>query len=184
MMVASVAGCHPAVFANTVKKFVKSGFTLLLAEDDEADVMLFTRLLEESSQKAAVRVRLAVTRNGEDALAYLKGEGEFSDRTKHPFPDLVVTDLKMPRLNGLGVLAWMKEHLKYQGVPSIMLSGSAEECDVAEAHRLGVNTFFQKPTTLYEFRELVDQIVCYWSHNQRPVMRQLARGIKAGVPGI
>ncbi len=87
---------------------MKRGFTLLLAEDEEADIMLFRRALEESSQKASVPIRFEVTADGEQALQYLKGEGEFSDRTKYPFPDIVVTDLKMPRLNGLEVLAWLK----------------------------------------------------------------------------
>src|SRR5258707_659266 len=150
---------------------MKRGFTLLLAEDNEDDVLLFKRALEESAKKAAVPVRLEVTRDGEEALAYLKGEGEFGDREKHPFPEIVVTDLKMPRVNGLDVLAWLKEHEEYQRVPKILLSASSEECDVDEAYRLGVNTFFQKPSSLEDFRELVYHIICYWAHTQRPVIR-------------
>jgi len=153
---------------------MKRGFTLLLADDDENDVTFFKCALEESSQKSGVPVRLVVARDGEEALAYLKGEGEFGDRTKHPFPHIVVTDLKMPRLNGLGVLAWLKEHEEYQRIPKILMSGSSEECDVDEAYRLGANTFFQKPSTINEFRELVYHLVCYWAHTQRPVIRQPA----------
>jgi len=150
---------------------MKRGFTLLLAEDDEKDVMLFKSALEVSAKKASVPVRLAVTQDGEQALAYLKGEGEFSDRTKHPFPDIFVTDLKMLRLNGLDLLAWLKEHEEYRRIPKILLSESCEECDVDEAYRLEVNTYFQKPITLNEFQELVYHIVCYWAHTQRPVIR-------------
>jgi CheY-like chemotaxis protein len=131
---------------------MKRGFTLLLADDDENDVTFFKVALEESSQKAGVPVRLALTRDGEEALAYLKGEGEFSDRTKHPFPEIVVTDLKLPRLNGLGVLAWLKKHEEYQRIPKILLSGSSEECDVDEAYQLGANTFFQNRSRLRSFR--------------------------------
>ena len=151
---------------------MKRGFTLLLAEDDENDVTFFKSALEESSQKSGVPIRLVVARDGEEALAYLKGEGEFGDRTKHPFPHIVVTDLKMPRLNGLAVLAWLNEHEEYKRIPKIMLSGSSEECDVDEACRLGANTFFQKPGSLKEFHELVYHLVCYWAHTQRPVIRQ------------
>jgi CheY-like chemotaxis protein len=151
---------------------VKRGFTLLLAEDDENDVAFFKDALEASSQKSGVPIRLVVTQDGEEALAYLKGEGEFGDRMKHPFPEIVVTDLKMPRLNGLGVLAWLEEHQEYKTIPKILLSGSSEECDVAEAYRLGANTFFQKPGSLKEFHELVYHLVCYWAHTQRPVIRQ------------
>jgi len=150
---------------------MKRGFTLLLADDDENDVTFFKGALEESSQKAGVPIRLVVAHDGEEALAYLKGEGEFGDRTKHPFPEIVVTDLKMPRLNGLAVLAWLNEHEEYKRVPKIMLSGSCDEGDVDEACRLGVNTFFQKPVSLKEFHDLVYHLVGYWSHTQRPVIR-------------
>ena len=150
---------------------MKRGFTLLLAEDDENDIVFFSEALEEASQKASVPIRLEVTRDGEQALCYLKGEGEFSDRKKYPFPQIIVTDLKMPLLNGLDVLAWLKEHDEYKRVPKILLSGSSEECDVDEAYRLGVNTFFQKPASLNDFRELVYYIVCYWAHTERPVIR-------------
>jgi CheY-like chemotaxis protein len=80
----------------------------------------------------------------------------------------------MPRLNGLDVLAWLKEHEEYQRIPKILLSGSSDESDVDEAYRLGVNTYFQKPATPNEFRELVYHIVCYWAHTQRAVIRHPA----------
>src|SRR4029077_19552734 len=120
---------------------MKRGFTLLLAEDDENDIVFFRQALEEAAEKATVPVRLEVTPNGEEAIRYLKGEGEFSDRAKHPFPQIIVTDLKMPRLNGLDVLAWLKDHEEYQRVPKLLLSASSEEHEVDEAYRLGVNTF-------------------------------------------
>lgn len=153
---------------------MKRGFTLLLAEDDENDVTFFRQALEEAAAKASVPVRLFVTRDGEETLRYLKGEGKFSDREGYPFPQLIVTDLKMPLLNGLGVLAWLRAHEEYRRVPKIVLSASREECDVDEAYRLGANTFFQKPSTLNEFQELVYHLVCYWAHTQRPVIRHPA----------
>jgi CheY-like chemotaxis protein len=150
---------------------MKRGFTLLLAEDDENDIVFFRQALEEAAEKATVPVRLEVTPNGEEAIRYLKGEGEFSDRAKHPFPQIIVTDLKMPRLTGLDVLAWLKEHEEYQRVPKILLSASSEEHEVDEAYRLGVNTFFQKPVSLNQFRDLVYHLVGYWAHTERPVVR-------------
>jgi CheY-like chemotaxis protein len=150
---------------------MKRGFTLLLAEDDENDIMFFKQALEESAERAAIRIRLEVTEDGEQALNYLKGEGEFRDRARYPFPDIIVTDLKMPLVNGLEVLAWLKEHEEYRRIPKILLSASCEECDVDEAYELGVNTYFQKPSSLNDYRELVYHIVCYWAHTQRPVIR-------------
>jgi len=153
---------------------MKRGFTLLLAEDNEDDVLLFERALKESAEKVGVPVRLQITRDGEEALAYLNGEGEFRDREKHPFPQIVVTDLKMPRLSGLDVLAWLREHDEYQRIPKILLSGSCEECDVDQAYRLGVNTYFQKPSSSGDYKELVHQIVSYWAHTERPLIRHAA----------
>jgi CheY-like chemotaxis protein len=153
---------------------MKRGFTVLLAEDSEDDVFFFSRALEESAERVNVPIRLEVTRDGREALAYLNGEGEFGDRRKYPFPEIVVTDLKMPLVNGLEVLAWLKEHEEYHRVPKILLSGSCEEHDVDEAYRLGVNTYFQKPSSPGDYRELVYHIVCYWVHTERPVIRHPA----------
>ena len=153
---------------------MKRGFTLLLAEDNEDDVFFFERALRESSERLCVPIRLEVTCDGEEALAYLKGEGEFRDREMHPFPELVVTDIKMPNVSGLEVLAWLKEHEEFQRVPKIVLSASSQESDVDEAYRLGANTFFQKPHSPDDFRELVSSIVSYWVHTERPIARHPA----------
>ena len=153
---------------------MKRGFTLLLADDNEDDIVFFERALEESAQRAGVPVRLQITRDGEQALAYLNGEGEFGDRDKHPFPQIIVTDLKMPRVSGLDVLSWLKDHDEYQRIPKILLSGSCEECEVDEAYRLGVNTYFQKPSSARDYNELVFHIVSYWAHTERPVIRHPA----------
>ena len=77
----------------------------------------------------------------------------------------------MPRLTGLNVLAWLKGHEEYRRLPKIMLSGSAEERDIEEAYRLGVNTYFQKPSSLDEFRELIHYMIGYWAHTQTPMIR-------------
>ena len=150
---------------------MKRGFTLLLAEDAAVDVFLFKQALAASAERVHVPIRLEVTRNGGEALAYLKGEGEFRNREKYPFPEIVVTDLNMPEVNGLEVLAWLREHEEYHRVPKILLSGSCEECDVDEAYRLGVNTYFQKPSSAEDYNELVYSIVLYWVHTERPVIR-------------
>ena len=149
---------------------MKRGFTLLLVEDDEDDVFFFTRALQESAERVGVPIRLEVTHDGRQALAYLQGKEEFGDREKHPFPELVVTDLKMPQLNGLEVLAWLHEREEFQRVPKIVLSASSDESDVDEAYRLGANTFFQKPHAPKDLQELVYHIVCYWVHTERPVI--------------
>src|SRR5690349_6191482 len=127
---------------------MKRGFTILLAEDDGNDIRLFEHAVAESAAESRVSVAVQVVRDGVDAIAYLAGEGDFADRSAYPFPDLIVLDLKMPRLTGIDVLGWLKQHPEYSRVANILLSGSSEDRDIEEAYHLGVNTYFQKPSTL------------------------------------
>ena len=148
---------------------MKLGFTMLLAEDSENDVLLFKHAVEKSAAAKGLKIRLEVTEDGGEAIEYLSGAGAFADRQKYPLPDLIVLDLKMPRFTGLDVLTWLKEHEDYRRIPKILLSASSQECDIDEAHRLGVSTYFQKPSGLDEFRELIDHMICYWAHTKRQV---------------
>jgi CheY-like chemotaxis protein len=154
---------------------MKRGFTMLLAEDDENDVMLFRHAVEESAAKSGVKIDVRVVSDGAAAIAYLSGDGDFGIRHAHPFPDLIVLDLKMPRQTGLDVLRWLKDHPKYRRVAKILLSGSSEDRDIEEAYELGVNTYFQKPGSLDEYRELIHHMISYWAHTKRPVIRHVAR---------
>jgi len=144
---------------------------MLLAEDDENDLMLFRHAVQESTEKSGIKVDIRVVYDGADAIAYLSGEGDFAARNTHPFPDLIVLDLKMPRLTGLDVLRWLRDHPEYRRVPKILLSGSSEDRDIEEAYHLCVNTYFQKPTVLSEFRELIHLMISYWAYTNRPVIR-------------
>lgn len=150
---------------------MKRGFTLLLAEDDPNDQLLFRHALLHASARAAVAVLLEIAHDGEEAVRYLSGQGEFADRSRFPFPEVIILDLKMPRLSGLDVLAWLKGHEEFRRVPKILLSSSSMERDVDEAYQLGVNTFFQKPPGIDDLRELLFFVVGYWGLTQRPIIR-------------
>src|SRR6266566_7119274 len=103
-------------------KVMKRGFTLLLAEDNQNDIVLFRHAMEKSAGDAGLKIDLKVVHDGAEAIEYLSGEGPFADRRAYPFPDIMVLDLKMPRLGGLDVLAWLKGHEEYRRIPKIMLS--------------------------------------------------------------
>jgi len=145
---------------------VKAKFTLLIAEDSETDLLLLTHAVAQLGDG----VDLQVTRDGDEVVSYLKGDGEFGDRERHPFPDLVMLDLKMPRLSGAGVLRWLQGRPDCAHIPKIIVSGSSVIKDVEECYELGANTFFTKPTGLRELRELMGCIVGYWSRSQRLVL--------------
>jgi CheY-like chemotaxis protein len=113
---------------------------------------------------------LEVCADGQQAKEYLRAEGPFADRKAHPFPKLLITDLKMPRCSGLELLAWIKDHQKCSIVPTIVLSASPQMEDVQRAYELGANCYFCKPTSFDRLTELVQMIWQFWSEAMVPQM--------------
>ncbi len=140
------------------------GLIVLAAEDDHSDLWFFMQAIES----AGASVALHAVRDGDEALRYLQGEGEFGDRDKHPVPDLLVLDVKMPRMGGLDVLRWVKESPEYKWLPTIVLSGSVMMEDVRQAYDLGASGFFTKPNSFEELKQAVRTILDYWRRCQRP----------------
>jgi len=106
---------------------------ILLAEDDENDILLFRRAFA----KASVPNPLMVVKDGEGAIAYLSGAGVYSDRNQYPFPSLLITDLKMPRLTGFDILTWMRNQAQPIDLRTIVLTSSVHEADKRLAFDLG-----------------------------------------------
>src|SRR2546423_7600514 len=106
---------------------------ILLVEDEEDDAFLEQRALE----KSGVPHRLIWVQDGEEAINYLSGEPPFDDRKSHPLPVLVFLDLKMPKVCGLEVLAWLKTRPDLASLRVVVLTGSILATDRAEAQRLG-----------------------------------------------
>ena len=104
-------------------------YPFLIIEDDENDILLIKRAL----RKNGLSLPIQIVRNGEEAVAYLKGVGEFSNRINFPFPSFIMTDLKMPISGGFEVLAWLKSHPECSVVPVIVLSSSTQEKDIKTA---------------------------------------------------
>jgi CheY-like chemotaxis protein len=143
-------------------------FSILLVEDDDNDVLLIQRALK----KHYVERPVYVARNGEEAIEYLTGGGIFKDRETYPFPDVVITDLKMPKLSGFELLAWINEHKEYRVIPTIVLSSSKEDKDVTRAYDLGANTYMVKPTNFDALAEMVKQIRDYWELSIKPRVKR------------
>jgi CheY-like chemotaxis protein len=114
--------------------------TILFAEDDENDALFFQMALS----KAGISIPIVRVTNGEEALHYLKGTGAYSDRVRYPFPCLLVTDLKMPRLSGFDLLAAIAPILESERLPVIVLSASIAESDKKRCLQLGAQGYFSK----------------------------------------
>lgn len=113
---------------------------ILLVEDDRSDVFLFRRAMA----KAGIAASFAHTSDGDEAIRYLKGEEPFTNRIKYPLPSLLVTDLKMPRVSGFELLAWIRDEIQPRTFPIIVLSGSNLPADRDRAFELGADDYWIK----------------------------------------
>jgi len=138
---------------------------ILLAEDDPNDVLLIQRAF----QRTHVANPLEVVRNGDEAVAYLSGQGKFADRARHPLPVLMLIDLKMPRKTGLEVLEWVRQQPGLKRLPIIVMTSSNQSPDVNRAYELGANSCLVKPAGFDRLLELVKNLDMYWLIlNERP----------------
>ena len=132
---------------------------LLVVEDDPNDVLFIRRGLT----KAGVGDHLRVARDGEEAIAYLKGEHGYQDRTVHPLPALMLLDLKLPRKTGLEVLEWLRSAPRFKDLPVVILSSSKEARDVARTRELGILAYYPKPVDFKELTEILKAIGLAWA---------------------
>ncbi len=135
-----------------------SQITILHVEDDSNDVLLFRHACEH----AGVDLNLQVALDGHEAIAYLNGEEHFANRVRYPVPALVLLDLKMPRVNGFEVLAWIRQEPSLRRVPVVVFSSSRHEADVLRAYDFGANSYLVKPADFCSLIELVKSLDKYW----------------------
>jgi CheY-like chemotaxis protein len=122
--------------------------TVLVADDDENDFIILRRAF----QKAGLTHRLIHVQDGEAAIDYLSGNAPYVDRVLYPAPNLLLLDLKMPRVNGFDVLAWLQSRKDLDALNVIVLSASQLEADKNQAAQLGADDYRTKP---HDFDELV-----------------------------
>lgn len=130
-------------------------FEVLLAEDNDADILLLEEVLEEIEQD----IHLQVVRNGEEALGYLQGAEPYAGSVR---PDLIILDLNLPKCNGFKVLAEIKQDSELRRIPVVIFSTSQAEEDIKRSYQLNANCFITKPSQLSEFIETVKKISDFW----------------------
>jgi CheY-like chemotaxis protein len=142
---------------------------ILLVEDNPNDIELTLYALK----KYHVAERVDVVRDGVEALEYLFRKGLYAHRRAEDMPQLILLDLKLPKMDGLDVLRQIKANVRTQSIPVIALTSSREDNDVHESYRLGVNSYIVKPIDFDSFTEAVRRLGTYWLlHNQFPVDAQ------------
>src|SRR5687768_12980264 len=131
---------------------------ILIAEDNPADVLM----LQRAFRQAAIDTPLHFVSDGEEAIAYLKGEGKFASRHEHPLPDLFLLDLKMPRKNGFEVLQWLHEQPTLASLRTVVLTTSDDVWDINRAYAMGANSFLVKPLDFTDFKSTIQAVFNYW----------------------
>ena len=135
-----------------------TGKTILLVEDNAQDEELTIRALRKSN----ILNTVVVKRDGEEALDYLLGCGAHKRPNPNPVPAVVLLDLKLPKLNGLQVLAALRANPDTAQVPVVILTSSKEDRDVAEGYRIGANSYICKPVDFEKFTEAIGRLGMYW----------------------
>lgn len=131
---------------------------ILLVEDNDDDAELTLRAL----RKSQIANSIHRVHDGEEALDFLFCRGEYSNRHFDNAPRLVLLDLKLPKVDGLQVLAEAKADPRTKAIPVVMLTSSKEERDMIAGYKTGVNSYIQKPVNFESFQEVVRQLGMYW----------------------
>ena len=137
--------------------------TILYVEDNQLDVDLTKEVLKENNIVNPV----VVACDGIDALEYLMCEGQYKGRETGN-PGMILLDLKMPRMDGLELLAIIKKDVKFKRIPVVMLTSSREEQDLMKVYDLGANAYVVKPVDFADFADVVKQIGVFWAIVNEP----------------
>ena len=136
---------------------------ILLAEDNQADIKISRRAFE----KAKLKSNVYVVNNGEEALDFIYNKGKYQDKKLFPRPDLVILDIKMPRLDGFSVLDKIKDDLEYGSIPVIMLTSSKYEEDMIRSFKKGACAYISKPMENEEFARIIEGFDFFWHAIQK-----------------
>jgi len=131
---------------------------ILLVEDNPDDVELTLRALKKNN----ITNEVVVARDGEEALEYLTATGRYEGHTLTDLPQVVLLDLKLPKVGGLEVLRAIRANPQTRLRPVVVLTSSSEERDVIASYDLGANSYIRKPVDFNQFLEAVRQLGLYW----------------------
>ena len=146
-------------------------FPILLVEDDPDDVFFVQRAFDSAHLKHP----LFAVGDGQEAINYLSGKGPYADHSVYPLPQLVLADLKMPRVSGFDLITWMRNDKHCKLVPIIILSSSALPADVNRAYALGANAYMVKPADAHSLERLFQTIAEFWMAGQKPTVARSRR---------
>jgi CheY-like chemotaxis protein len=151
---------------------------VLLIDSSPSDQFLEGDALEQALEAGST---LTTVSSGDEAVAYMIGEGKFADREKFPFPTLIITDLKMEQGDGFDVLQFLAHNPAWSVVPRIVFTGSDYHDDVRTAYSLGASAYHVKPQGTEELRKQMRAIIEYWASSESPPVDKNGRQTSTGV---
>jgi two-component system, response regulator len=145
--------------------------TILLVEDNPDDAKLTLRAFKRNNMLNPI----VVAEDGVEAVDYLFSQGAHADRAGKPLPALIILDLKLPKLDGLGVLKAIRGDDRTRHIPVVVLTSSKEEQDLVHSYALGANSYVRKPVDFAEFMEAARTLGVFWLMlNEPPPERKSA----------
>jgi CheY-like chemotaxis protein len=143
--------------------------TILLVEDNQDDIELTIRAFKKNNILNAIDV----VKDGEEALDYLFRKGKYSNLKDENMPELVLLDLKLPKIGGLEVLKKIRENKGTSLTPVVILTSSREEQDLINGYKLGANSYVRKPVDFNDFMEAAKQLGLYWLVLNEPPPKEI-----------
>lgn len=140
---------------------------IFLVEDNADDEALMLRALKKNN----IANEIVIARDGAEALDYLFGAGKYAGRNTNEQPQIILLDLKLPKLDGIEVLKRIREDERTKFIPVVVLTTSVEQRDIVESYQFGANSYVQKPVDFNEFMEATRQLGTYWLLLNQTVMK-------------
>jgi len=135
-----------------------NGHSILLVEDDSNDILFVQRAFS----RVNVTNPIHIVKDGDAAIDYLSGGGEYANRDRYPMPALILLDLKLPRRSGIEILEWIRQQPGIKRIPVVVLTSSKESLDVDRSYDLGVNSYLVKPVNFTKLEKMIAALDNYW----------------------
>ena len=153
--------------------------TIMVVDDDANDLFL----IERAFRAIGVTDPIHTINGGQEAIAYMKGEGKFSDRNVYAYPTFITTDLKMPGADGFAVLEYLKKNPEWAVIPTVVLSSSHDLDDIKKAYMLGCSSYHVKPSSTDGLRAQLKVLHDYWLTCEVPEVDSTGRQLRTDSVG-
>ena len=151
----------------------------MVVDDDPSDLML----IERAFRAIGVKDPIHTINGGLEAIAYMMGEGKYSDRSEYAYPTFITTDLKMPGADGFAVLEHLKNNPEWAVIPTVVLTGSADLDDIKKAYMLGASSYHVKPSSPDGLRNILRALNNYWLTCEVPEVDSTGRQLRTDSAG-